>query len=259
MIPKILHYIWVGPAPMPEEDKRRVETWRAFFPGWEIRAWNNDDLDFTSSYLRQAYEARAWNRVSDYVRMDALVRFGGVYLDTDVDVLRSFEPLLNADAFLGFQLGDEAPEYLVNGAVFGAVPGHWLPAAIRREFNENMDGRDDVGPDSGPGILTRMLRARGLKSYSDEPIEVDGVVIYPRRYFYPYFMGEDLSDAAVTPDTFAIHRWAFTWNPKPSLKRRMLRRLERHAPVLATKIARSARWMNLLRRKLRVAQDRPHR
>jgi mannosyltransferase OCH1-like enzyme len=77
---------------MPEEDRRRVKAWRRFLPDWEFREWNNDNIEFSSSYLSSAYAARGWNRVSDYTRMDALVRFGGVYLDTDVDVLRSFDP-----------------------------------------------------------------------------------------------------------------------------------------------------------------------
>ena len=243
MIPKIIHYVWVGPNSMPEEDQQRVKAWRRFFPGWEFREWNNHNIDFSSPFLSAAYSARGWNRVSDYTRMDALVRFGGIYLDTDVDVIRPFDSLLDRPAFLGFQLGDDCPEYMINGAVFGAEPGHWLPLAILREFNEKLDGREDIGPLSGPGLLTQMLRQKGLSHYSDEAIEIHDVTIFPKRYFYPYFMGENFSNALITPDTYAIHRWAYTWNPKPSFRRKMIRALERHAPGLASQITRASRML----------------
>jgi mannosyltransferase OCH1-like enzyme len=232
---------------MPEEDRQRVKTWHQFFPDWEFREWNNHNIDFSSPYLRGAYDVGAWNRVSDYTRMDALARFGGLYLDTDVDVIRSFEPLLDRTAFLGFQLGDDCPEYMINGAVFGAEAGHWLPLAIRREFNEKLDGREDIGPLSGPGLLTQMLRQKGLSRYFDEAITIDDVTVFPRRYFYPYFMGENYSDVLITPDTYAIHRWAFTWNPEPSFRRKLLGAVAVYSPQLASQITRFARKLGLAR------------
>src|SRR5664279_4230771 len=154
MIPKIIHYVWVGPNAIPDADRQRIEQWREMLPTWEIRAWGNRDVDFSSPYLRGAFAVRAWNRVSDYTRMDALTRFGGVYLDTDIDLIRPLEPLLDREAFLGFQVGDERPEELVNGAVFGAEPNHWLAASIRSYLNERLDGRTDVKAFTGPGLLT---------------------------------------------------------------------------------------------------------
>src|SRR5262249_13577285 len=152
--------------------------WRDMLPDWNFRFWGNDNLDLSSRYLREAFAVRAWNRVSDYMRMTALRQFGGVYLDTDVELLRSLEPLLDCDAFLGFQnVGDTAHE-MVNAAVFGTEPGHWLPCAIRKHFDEKQKGWLDVGAFSGPGLITKVLRDHGLHAYSDEAIEIQGVRIY---------------------------------------------------------------------------------
>jgi mannosyltransferase OCH1-like enzyme len=202
-----------------------VDQWHSLLPDWEIRAWSNENVDFQSPYLRQAYAVRAWNRVSDYARMDALARFGGVYLDTDVDLVRSLEPLRDRCCFLGFQAGDEAPGALVNGAVFGAVAGHWLPTALRKYLNEELDGRTNTGAFSGPGLITRTLRKHGLKSYSDEVVLVKDVTIFPKRYFYPYSWKERYSEDVIGPDTFAVHRWAESWAVRRSFRWRLRRGL----------------------------------
>lgn len=244
-IPKIIHYVWVGPRELPDGDKRRVEEWRKLLPDWEIRAWGNEEVDHGSRYLQQAYSVKAWNRVSDYTRMDALTRFGGVYLDTDVDILKPFDPLLGNQAFLGFQVSDEKiTTSIVNGAVFGARQGHWLPTEIRRRFNEEMDGRADMGAFSGPGLLTKILRERGLTGYADAPIEIDHVTIYPKRFFYPYSWQETFSPDVVTDDTYAVHLWADSWVAKsPSLKSRFKRQslnaLRKYFPGLTSAVSRT--------------------
>lgn len=237
-IPKIVHYVWVGPKPIPEDDRQRIAHWRRILPDWEFRFWNNDNVDFSSPYLSMAYAARAWNRVSDYSRMHALAEFGGVYLDTDVDLIRTLEPLLEHDAFLGFQAGDELPATLVNGAVFGTSPGHWLPVTIRKKFNDQFDGRTDIGAFAGPGLITQTLRDSGLIKHSDEPILVKDVTVYPQRFFYPYSWLEKYSPSVITEDTYAVHRWAETWVVKsPSrrtrLRRALIKRFAIYAPALA--------------------------
>jgi hypothetical protein len=228
MIPKIIHYVWVGPKPLPEIDRQRIEAWRTMLPDWTIMAWTNDTMTSSSKYVRYAFSVGAWNRVSDYMRMDALCRFGGIYLDTDVELVKSPEALLGDHAFLGFQRKDSSAE-AVNGAIFGAEQGHWLPME-----DEEMDGRTDVGAYSGPGLLTELLRENGLGDYADEPIKVRDVSVYPTRYFYPYAWDETFRPEVIVPDTVAIHWWAETWvvNPRKRrpLKQRLLRKLAGRFP-----------------------------
>lgn len=247
MIPSIVHYVWVGPKKIPDEDLQRIEGWRKQLPNWEIRAWGNENVDFSSRYLRQAYSVRAWNRVSDYTRMDALARFGGVYLDVDVDLIKSLDPLLSLEAFAGFQAGDELPEEMVNGAILGAEPNHWLPTSIRRYFNERLDGRANLGSFSGPGLLTQVLRERGLGRYSDSPLDVDGVTLFPKRYFYPYSWKEVYSESVIMEDTYAVHRWAETW-VAPGLRARGRRKLLALASYLAPELSLQLSRLDVRRR-----------
>ena len=193
--------------------------------------------------------------------MDTLARFGGVYLDTDFDVLRPVDPFIECRAFLGFQAGDELPGELINGGLFGAEAGHWLPTSIRDYLNERLDGRVDLNSFTGPGLVTQMLRERGLEGYSDEPIEVAGVTLLPKRFFYPYSWKESYSEDVITPDTYAVHRWAATWvDDDPSFERRLRRSVldqcAQHTPKLALALSRLVAWVGVRRRLASVIRAR---
>ena len=131
MIPKILHYCWFGGAPLPALAERCIASWKEHMPEWEYKCWNEASLSQTLSplkgeegcwlehmpvYVKQAYEARKYAFVSDYVRLWALEQYGGVYLDTDVMVLRSYESLLNDTAFIGLE---ESKAHLPGTCVMG--------------------------------------------------------------------------------------------------------------------------------------------
>lgn len=234
-IPRILHYVWVGPKPIPAQVEAIVAQWRQVMPDYEVRSWTNADLDFSIPYIRDAMAARAWNRVSDYVRMTALRQHGGIYLDTDVEVVRSFDPLLHHGCFLGFQL-EEHDSNLVNGAVLGARAGHWLPTEAGRAL-DRMNGAENVGSFSGPGLLTQLLRQHGLAGYVPEGCDIEGVFVCPKAYFYPYSWEETFDPSMVTDETFAIHHWDNTWNPSDPLEklsRKIAGRVARFSPKLAT-------------------------
>ena len=105
MIPKIIHYCWFGKNPMPKHLISYMATWKQQMPDWDIHAWDETSFNIADApiYVQQAYEARKYAFVSDYVRLWALEQFGGVYLDTDVEVVKPFEPLLNDVAFCGLE------------------------------------------------------------------------------------------------------------------------------------------------------------
>lgn len=99
MIPKIIHYCWFGGNPLSEEAKYYISTWKKYCPDYEIREWNESNFDINENdYCREAYEKKKWAFVTDYVRLKALYEFGGVYMDTDVEVVKSLDPLLSYDA-----------------------------------------------------------------------------------------------------------------------------------------------------------------
>ncbi|MGE0745900.1 MAG: glycosyltransferase family 32 protein [Rhodospirillales bacterium] len=209
-IPRRLHYVWVGPKAVPDKVRRLVDGWRRLNPDYEVMHWHDDNIDWSWPFLRAAYGMRAWNRVSDFVRMWALLNHGGVYLDTDVELRRPLDDLLCNDCFFGFQVKEPHPDW-VNGAVMGAVPGHWFVRRLHRHFVERMNGCEDLGSFYGPGLITKLLREEGLAAYSDAPQRVKDVTLYPTRWFYPYWFDEAFSEDCVTPDTHAIHHWEETW------------------------------------------------
>ena len=125
MIPKIIHYCWVGNAPKPKSVLYCIESWKKFCPDYEIREWNESNYDFTKNkYMKQAYEAKKWGFVPDYARLDIIYEYGGIYLDTDVEIIRSFDELLDQEAFMGFEETGEKTYYVNCGQGFGAVPHH---------------------------------------------------------------------------------------------------------------------------------------
>ena len=209
MIPKTIHYCWFGRNPLPAEAKKCLRSWRHFCRGWEIVEWNEDSYDLAAAplYVREAYEAKKWAFVTDYVRLDAVYRHGGVYLDTDVELIKSPERFLHDAVFMGL----ESEEYVNTGLGFGAEKG----AAILREMMEDYQGVPFLLPDGSfdltpcPVRNTEILLRHGFVPDGSEQL-LDGTVhIYPKKVFNPWNKEtsrfEDLAEAA------SIHWFAGSW------------------------------------------------
>jgi hypothetical protein len=220
MIPKIVHYVWVGPKPFPADAQATTERWRRLLPGFEFRLWTEANIDFTPLFVRQAYGVRAYNRVANYARMQALTRFGGIYMDHDVELLQPLDPLLAHACFAGFQTADPTHKDQVNTAILGCEPGHWLAREMLAELDA-LDGSREVGSDTGPGLLTRVLTRKGPLVAQDAPFDFHGITLYPRRAFYPYEWFETFDPACIAPDTIAVHHWAHLWKRSPTLADRL--------------------------------------
>jgi hypothetical protein len=241
-IPRLLHYVWVGPQAIPERDQRFIDGWKAMLPGWTIRAWTDANIDYGSSlWLKRAYAMQAWNRVANYVRLDCLRRYGGVYLDTDVELVRPLEPLLGDGAFIGYQTTEPSPHWThgphwVNSAVMGATQDHWFPEAVLKLIMATTSGERSTPGTSGPGAVTRVLLDAGMPERSESPVRLKDITVYPTRYFYPYGQDEPFSEDVVTPDTYAIHHWAATWVARDRhwpISKKIKLRVARYAPDLA--------------------------
>ena len=111
MIPKTIHYCWFGGNPLPKLAKKCIKSWKKYCPDFEIIEWNEANFDISSAplYVRQAYEAKKWAFVTDYVRLYALTSYGGIYMDTDVEVIKPLDFFLNHDAFSGFESEKSIP------------------------------------------------------------------------------------------------------------------------------------------------------
>lgn len=208
-IPKVLHYCWFGRGEKPRIVRKCMRSWRRHLGDYEWIEWNEDNFDVTMHpYVKEAYEAGKFAFVSDYVRLHALLKHGGIYLDTDVEVLRPLKPLHKHRAFTGF----EDLRHLQSGTL-GAEPGHPWIMALLRDYEGRRFLREDGSFDltTNTAVMTRMCESLGLKRDNSFQMLPDGVAVYPSSYFSPY----DYIDCrySVTPESYTIHHYAQTWLP----------------------------------------------
>lgn len=215
MIPKVIHYCWLGGKPLPESAQRCIDSWKRFCPDYEIRAWHDDDLDFgMNRYCQQAHEERAWGFVPDFLRLWIVYTYGGIYLDTDVQMLKPFDPLLSQTGFCGFEKpGEEgqAQLYVNFGQGFGAEAGNPVLKA-HMDLYEHVDYRNADGTlnrTASPTYTTQVLVDAGLDRTRNEVQHLPGMTVYPDAYFCPKNWRTGLTD--VTPDTYSIHQFDASW------------------------------------------------
>ncbi len=220
MIPKVIHYCWFGGNPIPKEYCRYMESWGRFMPDYEIKRWDENNFDVQAyPFTRKAYATGKMAFVSDYARLKILYENGGVYFDTDVEVLKSIDPLLDKGGFMGFEKNTNANAGdLLNVALglgFAVEPKH----PIIREIIEYYDTHVDDELLTIVVITMKILRKHGLVQ-SETPSEIDGIVIYPWDYFCPIeFMGKKLE---ITSNTYTIHHYSASWMSRTD-KLRMLK------------------------------------
>lgn len=212
MIPKILHYIWFGGNPLTSLAEQCLASWQEHMPDWQIMRWDETNFDIAAAplYVRQAYEARKFAFVSDFVRLWALEQYGGVYVDTDVKVLRSYEPLLNDTAFIGLE---ESKAHLPGTCVMGCEPHcQWV-----RDLLALYDGVEFIQPDGSLDLTTNVERmgAVMMKELREEQywrrnqyIEKWGLRIYTHDYFSPITFTRVMRK---TKNTYSIHYFAESW------------------------------------------------
>lgn len=213
-IPHVIHYCWFGGQPLGPNELKCIESWRNFFPGYDIVRWDESNFDIhCCTYVSQAYDAKKWAFVSDYARFAILYKYGGLYFDTDVEIIRPIDDIVAKGPFMGFETDANSSG---NGCT--VAPGLGLSAnpglGLYRDILDSYEADEFIGAD---GILnmktvvirtTDILRSYGLKN---EPgiQEIAGVVLYPSEYFNPkdFLTGE----VRITSNTRAIHHFGQSW------------------------------------------------
>ena len=215
-IPKIIHYCWFGRGQMNAKAKKCLGSWKGYWPDYEIIEWNEDNFDLNmNAYTRTTYANRQYAFLSDYVRLLVVQKYGGIYLDTDVELVRTLDPLLHAHAYFGF----ENNEYVNTGVGFGAEAGAPVLAAMLAEYEPLLDG--EHGVIGCPKLNTAALVKLGLQ-LDGKKQEVAGATIYPADYFNPY--DDPTGRLNCTENTYSIHWYAKNWLSKRAIIRSKLTR-----------------------------------
>lgn len=206
MIPKIIHYCWFGSKELPELEKKCIETWRKVLPDYKIILWNEDNFDINScDYVRQAYSSKKYAFVSDYARVKVLYEYGGIYLDTDVEMLKTFDPFLNCESFLGFE-----NRTFIGTAVIGVSKNSGFIKKMLNYYYKTpfIDSSGNENLTTNVTLLDNILCSMGLQKNNTRQ-KVQNIEIYPRSVFYPKKISETVFD--ITADSVTIHRMNATW------------------------------------------------
>lgn len=228
MIPKNIHYCWFGRGELTPLAKKCIASWRQYFPDYEIKEWNEDSFDVNCiPYTADAYKAGRYAFVSDYARFWVLYKYGGIYFDTDVEVIRPLDDVLEKGPFMGFEQLGEKPA-VAPGLGLAAEPGMDLYKRILDRYVGMSFFTDNgsLNPYTMIPMVTDLLKEYGLRG--DGTIEnIAGFDIYPPDWFNPF--DDATGRLKITDNTRTIHRYAKSWMPeekawKTSLKR-LLRRI----------------------------------
>ena len=208
MIPKKIHYCWFGGNPLPPLALTCIESWKKYCPDYEIKEWNENNFDINiNAYVREAYKAKKWAFVSDVARLWVLVHYGGIYMDTDCELIKPIDKFLEHDAVSGFESPTQIPT-----ALMGCRVGHPLFS----ELLERYYSRNFIKPNGSYNLttnvadITEVCLEHGL-ILNNTSQTVKGFTLYPNDYFCPkdYKTGK----LSITQNTCAIHHFNASWMP----------------------------------------------
>lgn len=198
-IPQKVHYIWFGDNPFNDLEKRCQASWEKYLPEYEIIKWNEANFDVQQhSFTQKAFAEKKWAFLSDFARLKILYDQGGIYLDTDMEVLKPLDKFLEHDLFVGMESKTHA-----NASIIGAKSQHWFIKELLSEY-DHLEEYISI-----PVLMTRVLE-RYIK-VENELQTYEDITIYPSPVFYPLPFNEKFSQTMLTADTYAIHWWNYSW------------------------------------------------
>ena len=220
MIPKKIHYCWFGRNPKPKLAQRCIASWKKYCPDFEIIEWNEDNFDVNmNGYTRMCYNEKKYAFLSDYVRLLVVEEHGGVYFDTDVEVIKPIDELLTNDAFYCF----ENSEFVATGLGFGSVAGGKSIRAMVAAYDCLLSG--DKGVIGCPLLNTKALEELGLKKDASLQRVADALIL-PMDYMNPY--DSATGKLCKTGNTVSVHWYSAAWlSPSRRLRTKIMRPLHR--------------------------------
>ena len=206
MIPKIIHYCWFGGNTLPDDALKYIESWKNFCPDYEIIEWNEKNFDINCcEYVKEAYDAKKWAFITDYVRIWALYNFGGIYMDTDVEVIKPLDDVLDNEAFSGFESSLDVPT-----GIMGSVKGH----AFMKKLLDYYDGKHfllsngQYDMQTNVVTITNIAVENGLKR-NNKKQTIYEMTFYPSDFFCP--KSHKTREMNVTENTMCIHHFSGSW------------------------------------------------
>lgn len=223
MIPKEIHYCWFGNNSKSRKIQKCIASWKKYCPDYKITEWNEDNFDIHQNpYLSWCYDHKKWAFLSDYARLIIIYEHGGIYLDTDVELLRDPQELLQYEAYFGF----ENNEIINSGLGFGAVPKQSAVSAMKEIYDGMKPDRNgDFLLTSCPELNTKALLPYGFKKNGEMQI-VCGAAILPVEYLNPY--DDPTGKLNITPESISIHWYAKSWiSPAVVMRSKLMKPLHR--------------------------------
>lgn len=220
MIPKIIHYCWFGGNPLPKGAIKCINSWKQYFPDYEIIEWNESNFDVnTNEYTKMCYQNKKYAFLTDYVRLVVVEKYGGIYFDTDVEVIKSFDDLLKYDAFFGFE-----DNYYVNtGQGFGAEKNHMVINMMLQEYDCLLDGKHDLV--SCPKLNTKAIEKFGFEPNGQYQLK-NNVLLLSKEFTNPF--NNNTGELKNTKNTYSIHWYSMSWlSPARKIKSKITRPLHR--------------------------------
>lgn len=217
MIPKLIHYCWFGRGQMPELALKCIESWHKYLPGYTMKLWNEDSFDINSvPYVKEAYEARKFAFVTDYIRLYALYHEGGIYMDTDVEVLKPLDDLLDLPAFSGYESNKFSN--FPTGLMASAAGGVWVKEQLDYYTDRHFllpDGSLDMTTNTV--TISRIMKENGFELTGEYQVYKNDMHCFPSDYFCPMTSTRVLK---LTKNSYCIHHFAGSWHT-PTLKQKI--------------------------------------
>ena len=217
MIPKVIHYCWFGKAKKSELISQCILTWKKHLPDFELKEWNEENSIIDCDFALKAFRKKQWAFVSDYIRLTVLYKYGGIYLDTDMFLVKPLHDLLQHSCFLGKQ-----DERVVSAGIIGSVPGHPFIKRCIDEYKTKRFDEHRLVNLAIPELITRV--------YGSHLAVNTEVIIYSPEYFYPYSTYDHLVDKDflkyITPNSYSVHLWNSSWFSKKEAAALCLQRKE---------------------------------
>lgn len=203
-IPKVLHYVWFWKGEKPKSFLQYLNSWKKYCPDYEIIEWDEANFDIKQNkYCKKFYDKKLWAFASDYARIKILYDNWWIYLDTDIEILKNFDDLLDSEWFLSFQ-----DIFSVGWSIIWAQKWNKILAEILEIYNKQKT-RIII-----TNLLTKVFKKHWLVKYNNKIQDLNNFKIYTKDYFYPYAYFEKPENMVITKNTFTIHHYDATWLPK---------------------------------------------